>query len=148
MKKEGVFAFIFSLALLFFIAGTTLGGGLSKSDPKYKTIEKNYLEGLKSDNTGLRISCVYFLGELKSSKAVIPLMRMLNEETHEGARIAAAWSLAKIGDARGIYLLKQVSETCDCCSVQCMTELFYRHFVITQNGGMEFDKLAGSSDTK
>lgn len=136
------------VSMLFFSSVTALGGELYKSNPKYKTIEKNYLEGLKSENTGLKISCAYFLGEMKSTKAVIPLMRMLNEETHEGARIAAAWSLTKIGDARGIYLLKQVSETCDCCSVQCMTELFYRHFVITQNGGMEFDKLAESEDTE
>lgn len=143
-----ILSVVFILSMLFLSAGTLSAGELYKSNPKYKVIESNYLEGLKSENLGLRISCAYFLGEMKSSKAVIPLMKMLNEETHEGARIAAAWSLSKIGDARGIYLLKQVSETCECCSVQCMTELFYRHFVITQNGGMEFDKLADSEDLK
>lgn len=68
---------------------------------------KSLVSGINSDNYGLRTSCAYLIGELKLSEAVIPLMRMLKNDVHEEARIMAALSLFKIGDARGIFAVKQ-----------------------------------------
>jgi hypothetical protein len=52
------------------------------SEEKYSQIEENYLVGLNSSNVGLRTSCAYFLGEMKSDKAIIPLLKLLrNGET-------------------------------------------------------------------
>ena len=63
--------------------------------------------GINSDNFGLRTSAAYMLGELKCEKGVIPLLRMLKSEDREDARIVAALALLKIGDAKGIFAIKQ-----------------------------------------
>jgi len=63
--------------------------------------------GINSDNFGLRTSAAYMLGELKCEKGVIPLLHMLKSEDREDARIVAALALLKIGDAKGIFAIKQ-----------------------------------------
>ncbi len=139
MKKQHL---ILAVVLFTFIVSTTSfsqGSKSTETNTFFSTVEENYLEGLKSDNLGLRMSCAYFLGELKSSKAVIPLMNVLNSENHEGARIMAAWSLIKIGDPRGIHLVKQHSELCKDCSVQSMCAYFYYHYVLSSEGKLDLN---------
>ena len=72
--------------------------------------EANYLSALNSGNESLRINSAYMLGEIRSKKAVIPLMDMFRQEKDEGAKLVAALSLLKIGDARGIFLVKRSIE--------------------------------------
>jgi hypothetical protein len=50
------------------------------------------------------------LGERKSKKSVIPLMNMLHTDPSAEARIMAALSLYKIGEARGIYAVERAAE--------------------------------------
>jgi HEAT repeat protein len=88
-------------------------------------VEKNLLSGLEENNRGLAISSAQMLGELKSSKAVIPLMRILKSSNDEAARISAALSLYKIGDARGLYAVKQASKFDSSERVRKMTNKFY-----------------------
>ena len=80
-----------------------------------ETVDQNYLEGVKADNLGLKISASYYLGERKSSKAVIPLM--------------AALSLFKIGDERGIYAIKQAVTFDDNEWVKKMCNIFYQMYL-------------------
>lgn len=95
-------------------------------------IEKNYLEGIKSDNQGLKVSAAYFLGEMKSSKAVIPLMRILREDSCDDARLAAALALVKIGDGRGIYIVKKAVDFNDCEKVRKMAKHLYASYITGQ----------------
>ena len=88
-------------------------------------IEQNYLEGVQSDNEGLRVSSAYFLGEMKSDKAVIPLMRMLRNDESESARLMAALSLIKIGDARGVYMVKKTADLNDSDRVKKLAKFLY-----------------------
>ena len=81
------------------------------SESQYSKIENNYLAGLNSDNVGLRTSSAYFLGEMKSHKAVIPLLKLLKNGETEESRIVAALSLYKIGSGIGIYRIKGLAET-------------------------------------
>ncbi len=139
MKKQH---FLLAVVLFTFIVSAvsfSKGSKSINSNSSYNLIEANYMEGLKSDNLGLRMSCAYFLGEMKSPNAVIPLMKILNTENHEGIRIIAAWSLIKIGDPRGIYLVKSLSETCKDCSVQSMCAYFYYHYVLSSEGKLNSD---------
>lgn len=111
----------------------------------YQLIEQNYLEGLNSDNCGLRVSCAYFLGEMKSSKAVIPLMDLLNTCPKVEVRLIAALSLIKIDDKRGVFLVKRQAEFCDSERVRLMCERFYNAYM--QNKYIEPSSLiAESSD--
>ena len=63
--------------------------------------------GLNSDNIGLKNSSAYMVGELQLSEAVIPLLKILHNETNEELRISAALALYKIGTPIAINAVKQ-----------------------------------------
>lgn len=108
-----------------------------KFDSNYKTIEANYLEGLKSNNIGLRTSSAYFLGEMKSEKALIPLMKMFTDAKTSGEKLLAAWSLLKIGDSRGVYLVKHATEDGTCGGTTCMLTWLYKDYSLKTNGNIK-----------
>lgn len=99
------------------------------STEKYDRAEATLLAGLMSDNEGLRESSAYMLGELKSDKAVIPLMAMLRCNDCETARIVAALALCRIADPRGLYAVKQAVQFDDNSSVQSRCAWFYNEYV-------------------
>lgn len=92
----------------------------------------NLLEGLESDNFGLKTSSAYMLGELESKKAVLPLMKILHSDASEDARIVAALALYKIGDERGLYAVKQAIRFDDSERVSKLCHKFYNAYI--QNG--------------
>jgi len=81
----------------------------SFSEEEKERIEENLLQGVNSSNLGLQTSSAYFLGELKSSKAIIPLLKLLRDGATEEARIIAAISLYKLDSGIGMYRLKWYS---------------------------------------
>jgi len=81
------------------------------SEEEYDQIEANMLAGIKSDNTGLQTSCAYFLGEMKSDRSMIPLLKLVTNGKTEEARIIAALSLYKIESKIGMYRLKYLAES-------------------------------------
>lgn len=95
-------------------------------------IDDNYLQGVKSDNMGLRVSATYYLGERESGKAVIPLMNVLHNDKAPEARIMAALSLYKIGDQRGIYALKGAMTEDSNEWVRSMCKIFYDMYKANQ----------------
>ena len=104
MKKSFVI-----LATLFMIAYTTPLMAKEATLPpnaNKECIEDNLLAGMASDNFGLQRSCALMLGTIQSDRAVVPLMTVLHTSADENLRIAAAWALCKIGDARGVYAVK------------------------------------------
>jgi len=94
-----------------------------------ESVDQNYLKGVKADNLGLKISASYYLGERKSSKAVIPLMSILKSDKSPEARVMAALSLFKIGDERGLYAVKQAVKFDDNEWVRKMCNIFYQMYL-------------------
>ncbi len=86
---------------------------------------QSLLVGVNSNNLGLRASCANMLGELKCKKGLIPLMRMLKDDESEDARIIAALALYKIGDARGIFTIKQAIKFDESERVRRLCSIFY-----------------------
>ncbi len=118
MKKVSTLLIVFlSLLLVNYISGFT--------PEKYKQIEDNLIKGINTDNRGLQISCAYFLGEMRSQRAVIPLMRMLKSGTTEEERIMAALSLSKIDSEKGLFAVKRSIEFDNSERVQRLCKLFY-----------------------
>jgi hypothetical protein len=76
------------------------------SEKRLSVIEDNLLEGVKSNNVGLQTSCAYFLGEMKSDLAMIPLLKLARNGKTEEARIIAGLSLYKIESHIGLHILK------------------------------------------
>lgn len=124
---------IFIICTVFSLS--TFGNNLpTKQQLKNRdAIVKSLLVGINSDNYGLKTSSAYMIGELKLSEAVIPLMKMLKNETHEEARIMAALSLFKIGDARGIFAVKQSIRFDESQRVSKMCERLYCAYIFGQN---------------
>ena len=124
---------LFSIFLLLGIMVTSFG--FDKPDPAKKNaintdlVITNLLNGINSENQGLRVSSAYFLGELKSDKAVIPLMKILKSDENEESRIMAALSLIKIGDLRGIYAVKQAIKYDQSERVNKLCLNFYRDYM-------------------
>jgi HEAT repeat protein len=105
------------------------------SEKKYHQIEDNLLVGIKSENRGLQISCAYFLGEMKSERAVIPLLRMLKSGGTEEERIMAALSLSKIKTEQGLFAVKQRIKFDDSERVQRLCEIFYTNYLVQKLKG-------------
>jgi hypothetical protein len=100
---------------------------------KYEISEANYLEGLSSGNHGLEVSCAYFLGEMKSQKAVIPLMKMFREAKKDREKLVAGWSLLKIGDPRGTFLVKRAIELGESKQISPILFYLYEHYELKRS---------------
>lgn len=109
------------IILVLFLAAPLL---FAQSSAKQNEIEKNLIAGVKSGNLGLKVSSMYQLGEMRSSKAVIPMMEVLKSDNEPSARIMAAMSLFKIGDARGIFAIEQAVKFDDNEQVKKMCQVF------------------------
>lgn len=112
---------------------------LSPVSTDYELIESNYLKGLNSDVHNLQMCCAYFLGEMKSQKALFPLMKIFREAENDGAKLVAAWSLLKIDDPRGVYLVKSAIDDRDCDNVKCMLHFLYTDYCLKTNGKIDRD---------
>ncbi len=128
-------AYLIAVVLSIFVTSIFAGPKTASRE----VIEESYLAGVNSGNQGLKISSTYFLGEMKSSKAVIPLMRILREDICDGARLAAALALIKIGDARGIYLVKKSIDFNDCAKVRKMAKHLYLAYKLGEGEAAEKD---------
>jgi hypothetical protein len=125
-----------AMVLLVLLTITSLG---LAAEPAKETrvlnreiVIENYLIGLESENNGLISSSSYFLGEIKSDEAVIPLMKILKNSDEEELRIAAALALLKIGDERGIFAIKRAIEFDESKRVSDICSKFYNDY-LTRN---------------
>jgi HEAT repeat protein len=94
-----------------------------------KLIEDNLFTGLASGNRGLKHSCALMLGQIKSDRAVIPLIEVLHNNPDPYVRIAAAWALCRIGDARGVYAVKTAVKFDESSRVQATCAWYYDNLV-------------------
>lgn len=131
MKKQSI---LFVIFLSIFITINISAGDPVKKHSKIsdRLIEENYINGINSGNLGLRVSSAYYLGEMKSEKAVIPLIRMLRSEENEGAKIMAALSLVKIEDTMGLYMVAQQGVFSDSKRVRRMCNRLYNAYKVTE----------------
>lgn len=129
MKRTGLIFGVIALAIILALPATA--GDLRKDigEAKYDLAVQNLLKGVSSENTGLRRSAIYQLGQLEAQDAVIPLMRVLRSCPDEGCRVAAAWALCKIGDDRGVYAVKQAVRFDDSKKVQLHSAWYYNLYV-------------------
>lgn len=125
MKKQLLIGAVLFSALFLTSLSASDKGNVSLEGKKYKKIVDNLLVGLESSNEGLKLSSTFHLGEIKASKSVISLMRILHDDVNENARITAALALIKIGDARGTFQVKRAAIFDDSEKVRRMCQKFY-----------------------
>ena len=121
---------VHTIVLALLITASTFGfnGGITERTVNENTV-KTLLEGLESENLGLKTSCAYMIGELKLTEAIIPLMRVLREDESEKVRISAALALYKIGTPMSIYAVKQASKYDSSERVVKLAYGFYNEFL-------------------
>ena len=115
------------LVFISLITFSAFAGNNQREDGKEYTVA-SLIMGINSENFGLRTSSAYMLGELQCEKGVIPLMRMLKSEDREDARIVAALALLKIGNAKGIFAIKQAIRFDDSERVRRLCANFYHSY--------------------
>ena len=127
MKKSTNFLAI----LLVFVYASSVMAKESNLPPNVnKTlVEDNLFVGMASDNLGLQRSCALMLGKIQSDRAVVPLMAVLHTRADENIRIAAAWALCNIGDARGVYAVKMAVKYDASPKVQATCAWYYENLV-------------------
>jgi HEAT repeat protein len=108
------------------------------TEEKLSLIEDNLLSGVKSKNSGLQTSCAYYLGEMNSSKAMIPLLILATTGDTEEARIIAGLSLYKIHSKIGMYRLKGLSKSDESELVRRVFDRIYKKYV---SDNYSFDEM-------
>jgi HEAT repeat protein len=137
--NKPVIAYSLLFALLFSFAFTLAN---TPSETKYTTFETNLLVGLSSDNQGVRISSAYFLGEMKSEKAIIPLMDILHSSENNASRQVAALALYKINSERGIFAIKRAIQFDNDAQTRKLCKIFYnQHLVREREGTVEVEPI-------
>ncbi len=124
------FTRILALTVFLLLLSSTAfaGDGNSEVAVKESTIA-SLMEGLTSDNLGLKSSCAYMLGELKVTEAIIPLMRILHNDLNEELRISAALALYKIGTPMSIHAVKQAGRFDESARVNKLAQNFYTEYL-------------------
>ncbi|MFI5237494.1 MAG: HEAT repeat domain-containing protein [Ignavibacteriales bacterium] len=100
----------FLMAVLFvaFLSDVSYAGGNQNEKViSSQSTVSSLLNGLHSENLGLKTSSVFMIGELQISEAIIPLMKILRDDENVEARISAALALYKIGSPMSINAVKQ-----------------------------------------
>jgi hypothetical protein len=100
------------------VAQTLSAQGSEFAAEKKSAIVDNLTAGIKSDNAGLHTSASLVMYDLinetylessDASKAMIPLLKLLNNGESTEERIAAALALYQLGNPIGIYRLRGAS---------------------------------------
>lgn len=132
MKFRSIFSSV--VLVLFLVSSFSFGKPFpaKKATLNRDVIVTNLLNGINSENEGLKYSSAYFLGDLKSKESVIPLLKILHNDKNDEARIMAALSLSKIKDARGIFAIKQAIKFDKSDRVKKMCAIFYKDY-LSQN---------------
>ena len=100
----------------------------SFSEAKLAVIEDNLIRGIRSDNVGLQTSCAYFLGEMNSGKAMIPLLKLARHGATEESRIIAGLSLYKIHSKIGMRQLKGMARDDESELVRKVFDRIYKKY--------------------
>jgi len=122
MKKS---LFVFALVSLLGVQAFAISSPKNVTSLKQSSVV-SLLEGVKSENSGLRAGSAYMLGEFQSADAVLPLMELFNTSDVRGERIAAALALTKIGDERGIKVIEFAAKHDADPVVKNLCEKFYK----------------------
>ena len=127
MKKSiiSLFGIIF-----LFLAANIIAQTQSEIDDaaKHAAALKKPLQGVCCADESIRLDCVCKLGELKSEKALFALMKVLREDPCEAVRVAAAQSLVKMGDPRGVFLVARHAKFSDSEKVSRFCDKFYQAY--------------------
>lgn len=129
---------MFSAFLFIIVLSSTFIFASNPSEKDKLVVSQNTIQslinGIESNNTGLKTSSAYMIGELKITSAVIPLMEMMRNDDSEEARIVAALSLYKIGTPLAMNAVRQAIRFDRSERVKRMCLKFYNDYLSKSQG--------------
>ena len=129
---------MFSAFLFIIVLSSTFIFASNPSEKDKLVVSQNTIQslinGIESNNTGLKTSSAYMIGELKITSAVIPLMEMMRNDDSEEARIVAALSLYKIGTPLAMNAVRQAIRFDRSERVKRMCLKFYNDYLNKSQG--------------
>jgi HEAT repeat protein len=140
MKLEALLKTKLVLSLLSLLFVTTFGQTISQpnsikdiTNNKYALV--NLLNGIKSENDGVRRSSIYFAGKYRISDTEQVLIEQLKEEQNPSNRILIALVLYKLGSADGLLEVKKLASNDDNEKVRRMSTHIYNEYLIKNSKG-------------
>lgn len=107
-----------ALALMLVLLTTTVSAqSFETKNVRIKTVSEQYdgravkdlIRGIKSDNEGLRKSCIYMAGFYEIRECASALVEQLEVEENADTRILIALSLFRIGDNNAMGAVEKLS---------------------------------------
>jgi hypothetical protein len=142
MKAVTVIIAVLGMVVVMAVPASAQSSVELKANPYQELTEATLLNGLNCENCGVRAGAMFMVGDLKISRAVIPLMGILKGTADDKSKILAALSLCRIGDARGVYAVKRAAKFDESPRVRLLCGWYYNELV--QPGSFEFGPAAGS----
>jgi HEAT repeat protein len=87
------------------------------------------LDGIKSENDGIKRSSIYFVGKYKIADAEDLLIKQLNKEQNPDNRILIALVLYKLGSENGILTIKKLAAIDNNHKVRTISTLIYNEYL-------------------
>lgn len=134
------------VAMLSATLGYAGRGDVSRPAADLELTEAKLLDDVHCDNCQTKESAIFDLGELRSEKAVIPLMDVLHSNEGESSRIVAALALCRIGDARGTFAVKRAATFDRSEKVRTIAAWFYNTYV--KDGSFQFEPAGKAMASK
>jgi HEAT repeat protein len=111
----------------------------AKNDPselnrKNKIAVENLKTGIKSENSGLKRSSIYFAGYYRVAETVPALTEQIKKESDPKIRILIALVLYKIGDEKSIGLVKEMAAKDSNPEVRRMCTCIYDAYINGNSG--------------
>ena len=111
----------------------------AKNDPselnrKNKIAVENLKTGIKSENSGLKRSSIYFAGYYRVAETVSALTEQIKKESDPKTRILIALVLFKIGDEKSIGLVKEMAANDNNPEVRRMCTCIYDAYINGNSG--------------
>lgn len=122
---------IASLSLLFVvtIGELTAQTNSIKDITNNKYALDNLLEGIKSDNDGVKRSSIYFVGYYRIAEAEEALIEQLKKEQNPGNRILIAIVLYELESEDGLLAVKKLASNDDNQKVRRMSTHIYNEYL-------------------
>lgn len=123
---------VISLLSLLFI--TTMGQTIAqpntiKDISNYKYALVNLLDGISSENDGVKRSSIYFVGKYRIAEAEQVLIEQLKREQDPGNRILIALVLYELGSKDGLFEVKNLATNDGNQKVRRMSTHIYNEFL-------------------
>jgi HEAT repeat protein len=122
---------IVSLTLLFVatISELTAQPNSIKDITNIKYAFDNLLEGIKSDNNGVKRSSIYFVGYYRIAEAEEALIEQLKKEHNPSNRILIALVLYELGSKDGLLAVKNLAANDNNQKVRRMSTHIYNEYL-------------------